>query len=158
MIDDGDCGEIGGLKIGRGNRSTRRKPAPGPLCPPQIRHDQTLARTRAAAVGSQRLTALPMTRPHTALKCNTLCSLTSLSLSLSTYGSLVLPFRVRFLCCSESACICSLMASYFQICLEPSALFYRLKMFWKLLNWAVIHTAPAIEDLSSSAYLNIPCY
>jgi hypothetical protein len=26
MIDDGDCGEIGGIKIGRGNRSTRRKP------------------------------------------------------------------------------------------------------------------------------------
>jgi hypothetical protein len=31
MIDDGDCGEIGGMKIGRGNRSTRRKPAPAPL-------------------------------------------------------------------------------------------------------------------------------
>jgi hypothetical protein len=25
MIGDGDCGEIGGMKIGRGNRSTRRK-------------------------------------------------------------------------------------------------------------------------------------
>jgi hypothetical protein len=36
MIDDGDCGGIGGMKIGRGNRSTRRKPAPAPLCPPQI--------------------------------------------------------------------------------------------------------------------------
>jgi hypothetical protein len=34
MIGDGDCGEIGGLKIGRGKRSTRRKPAPAPLCPP----------------------------------------------------------------------------------------------------------------------------
>jgi hypothetical protein len=39
MIDDGDCGEIGGMKIGRGNRSIRRKPAPAPLCPPQIPHD-----------------------------------------------------------------------------------------------------------------------
>jgi hypothetical protein len=39
MIDDGDCGEIGGMKIGRGNRSTRRKPAPAPLCPPHIPHD-----------------------------------------------------------------------------------------------------------------------
>jgi hypothetical protein len=57
LIDDGDCGEIGGMKIGRGNRSTRRKPAPAPLCPPQIPHDQTRARTRAAAVGSQRVTA-----------------------------------------------------------------------------------------------------
>jgi hypothetical protein len=31
MIDDGDCREIGGMKIGRGNRSTLRKPAPAPL-------------------------------------------------------------------------------------------------------------------------------
>jgi hypothetical protein len=30
---DYDDGEIGGM-IGRGNRSTRRKPAPVPLCPP----------------------------------------------------------------------------------------------------------------------------
>jgi hypothetical protein len=39
MIGDGDCGEVGGMKIGRGNRSTRRKPAPAPLCPPQNPHD-----------------------------------------------------------------------------------------------------------------------
>jgi hypothetical protein len=34
----GDCdgGEFGGMKIGRGNRSTRRKPVPASLCPPQI--------------------------------------------------------------------------------------------------------------------------
>jgi hypothetical protein len=52
--DDYDDGEIGGM-TGRGNRSTRRKPAPVPLCPPQTAH---AARTqnRAAAVGSQRLT------------------------------------------------------------------------------------------------------
>jgi hypothetical protein len=51
MRDEGDYGAIGGgLKIDRGNRSTRRKPAPAPLCPPQIPHDQTRARTRAAAV------------------------------------------------------------------------------------------------------------
>jgi hypothetical protein len=43
MIDEGDCGAIGGIKIGRGNRSTRRKPVPAPFCPPQIPHDQTLA-------------------------------------------------------------------------------------------------------------------
>jgi hypothetical protein len=28
MIDDGDCGAISGIKIGKGNRSTPRKPAP----------------------------------------------------------------------------------------------------------------------------------
>jgi hypothetical protein len=52
---DYDDGEIGGM-IGRGNRSTRRKPAPVPLCPPQTPHTAH-TRTRAAAVGSQRLTA-----------------------------------------------------------------------------------------------------
>jgi hypothetical protein len=38
----GDCedGEIGGMNC-RGNRNTRRKPAPTPLCPPQIPLDQT---------------------------------------------------------------------------------------------------------------------
>jgi hypothetical protein len=55
--DDDDYGAICGIKIGRGNRSTRRKTAPAPLCPPHIPHDQTRAQTRAAAVGSQRLTA-----------------------------------------------------------------------------------------------------
>jgi hypothetical protein len=45
MIDEGDCGAIGGMKIGRGNQSTWRKRAPAPLCPPQIPHDQTRART-----------------------------------------------------------------------------------------------------------------
>jgi hypothetical protein len=33
---DYDDGEISGMIIGRGNRSTRRKPAPLSLCPPQI--------------------------------------------------------------------------------------------------------------------------
>jgi hypothetical protein len=54
---DYDDGEFGGMKIGRGNRSTRRKPASAPLCPTQIPLDKTRARTRAAVVGSQRLTA-----------------------------------------------------------------------------------------------------
>jgi hypothetical protein len=36
MIDDGDCGAVHGMKIGRGNRSIRRKPTPASLCPPQI--------------------------------------------------------------------------------------------------------------------------
>jgi hypothetical protein len=35
--DYGD-GEIGGMMIGRGNRSTRRKPAPVPRGPPQTPH------------------------------------------------------------------------------------------------------------------------
>jgi hypothetical protein len=61
----GDCedGEFGGMKIGKGNRSIRRKPTPAPICPPQIPLDQTRARNRAAAVGSQLLTAWAMARP-----------------------------------------------------------------------------------------------
>jgi hypothetical protein len=52
--DDGEIG--GGMMIGRGNRSTRRKAAPVPLCPPQTPH-AARTRTQAAVVGSQRLTA-----------------------------------------------------------------------------------------------------
>jgi hypothetical protein len=52
MIDE-ECGVVGGMRIGRGNRSTRGKPAPVPLCPP---HDLTWDQTWAAAVGSRRLT------------------------------------------------------------------------------------------------------
>jgi hypothetical protein len=35
---DYDDGEIGGMMIARGNRSTRRKPAPVPLFSPQTPH------------------------------------------------------------------------------------------------------------------------
>jgi hypothetical protein len=52
-----DDAEFGEMKIGRGNRSARTKPAPAPLCPPQIPLEQTRDRTRAAAMGSYRLTA-----------------------------------------------------------------------------------------------------
>jgi hypothetical protein len=52
---DYDDGEICGM-ISRGNRSTRRKPVPVPLRPPQTPH-AARTRNRAAAVGSQRLTA-----------------------------------------------------------------------------------------------------
>jgi hypothetical protein len=55
--DDDECGAVGGMRIGRGNRSTRRKPAQAPLFKPQIPHDPTWDRTRAAAVGSRRLIA-----------------------------------------------------------------------------------------------------
>jgi hypothetical protein len=63
MIDD-DYGAVGGMRIGKGNRSTRRKPAPVQLRPPQIPHDLTWDQTRVAAVGSQRLTAWAVARPQ----------------------------------------------------------------------------------------------
>jgi hypothetical protein len=65
--DDDDCGAIDGMLIGRANRSTRRKPVSVLLCPPQIPHDLSLARTRAAAVGSRRLTAWAVARPNSPL-------------------------------------------------------------------------------------------
>jgi hypothetical protein len=37
MIMDDECGEIGGM-LGRGNRSTGRKPAVVPLYQPKIPH------------------------------------------------------------------------------------------------------------------------
>jgi hypothetical protein len=56
--DDGETGRM----IGKGNRSTRRKPATVPLWPPQTPH-AAWTRTRAAAVGTQRLTAWATARP-----------------------------------------------------------------------------------------------
>jgi hypothetical protein len=64
MIDEGNCEAIGGMKTGTGNRSTRRKPAPVPLCLPHIPHGVTWAWTGAAAMGSRRLTAWTMARLH----------------------------------------------------------------------------------------------
>jgi hypothetical protein len=55
--DDDECGAVSRMRIGRGIRSTRRKPVPVPLCPPQIPHDLTWDSTRASAAGSRRLTA-----------------------------------------------------------------------------------------------------
>jgi hypothetical protein len=52
---DYEDGEFGGM-ISRGNRSTRRKRTPVPLCPPKTPH-AARTQTQAAAVGSQRLTA-----------------------------------------------------------------------------------------------------
>jgi hypothetical protein len=56
------------MKIGRWNLSTRRKPTPAPLCSSEIPLDQTRDRTRAAAVGSQRLAASAMARPSVELR------------------------------------------------------------------------------------------
>jgi hypothetical protein len=57
MIGDSDCGEIGAMKIGRGNRSTlEKKPSPVPLCPPQTPTCCPDVNS-GAAVESQRLTA-----------------------------------------------------------------------------------------------------
>jgi hypothetical protein len=56
VIDD-KCGAVGGMRIGRGNWTTQRKPTPLPPCPPQIPHDLTWAWTWATTVGSWRTSA-----------------------------------------------------------------------------------------------------
>jgi hypothetical protein len=66
MMVDHACGAFGGM-FGRGYRSTRRKPVTIPLCSPQIPHNLTRSRTRAAAVGSRRPTAWATTRPGSTL-------------------------------------------------------------------------------------------
>jgi hypothetical protein len=60
--DDNDCGLVGGM-CGMGNHNARSKPVPVPLCPPEIPHEQTWARTRATEMGSRRLTAWAMAQP-----------------------------------------------------------------------------------------------
>jgi hypothetical protein len=52
MIDNKECGEVSGMRNGKGKHSSRRRHAPVPLCSPQIPHDLTRAQNRPVAVGS----------------------------------------------------------------------------------------------------------
>jgi hypothetical protein len=58
VIDDDECGEVGGMRIGTVNQSTLRRPAPLLLCPPQIPYVLTWTLTRTAAEGSHLLSGL----------------------------------------------------------------------------------------------------
>jgi hypothetical protein len=55
-----ECRAVGGMRIGRGNRSSRRKFAAVPLCPPENPYDLKRDRTRAAVVKTRRLTTRVM--------------------------------------------------------------------------------------------------
>jgi hypothetical protein len=100
MLDDGECGAVGGMRIRKGNRSTRRKTGPEPVCPPQIPHDLTWARTRAAVVGSRRLTHCLVTvwpepveyNPHLRILISKMCFNTG-HLSLSRSWNCLFLFR-----------------------------------------------------------------
>jgi hypothetical protein len=78
-MDDDECGAVGVMivMIVSGSRSTRRKPASVPLCPPQIPRGLTRVRTRAAAVGSQ-----PSVQFTMASTCKTKCYLITRNLNL----------------------------------------------------------------------------
>jgi hypothetical protein len=52
--DNYECGAVGGIRIGRGNRRIMRDFIPMPICPPQV--------PQAAVVGSRRLMAIAMPR------------------------------------------------------------------------------------------------
>jgi hypothetical protein len=65
-----EYGEVGGMRIGKANRSTRRNPAPVPLFVPKMPHDLTWDLTRADTVVSRRPTAPVMARPSTIIKCD----------------------------------------------------------------------------------------
>jgi hypothetical protein len=89
--------------IGRGSRSTRRKPAPVPLCPQQSPH-AARTRTRVAAVGSQRLTAELRHGPLVAVSFSfSLHILCQLFYSSSMYFCLYL-VRTGLCCCQANEC------------------------------------------------------
>jgi hypothetical protein len=46
-----EYGAVGGVRIGKGNRSIRGKPGLVPLCPPQVIHELTWDRIRVALMG-----------------------------------------------------------------------------------------------------------
>jgi hypothetical protein len=62
MIDDNECGAVGGMDD-RENRNSRTKPVPVQLCPPQTPHVLIWDGTRATSVGGRRITAWAMARP-----------------------------------------------------------------------------------------------
>jgi hypothetical protein len=73
MIDDDKCRAVCGMRIGKENRSARRKPAPVSLCPTW----PDLGSNPSVAEGSRRVTAWAMAPPIVTLdilpKLNTLC-------------------------------------------------------------------------------------
>jgi hypothetical protein len=63
--DDNEYGAFGGMRIGKENLSTRRKPSTVPLCLLQVPHDFIWNRTRVKDVGNrQRNTARAMARQY----------------------------------------------------------------------------------------------
>jgi hypothetical protein len=122
MIAD-ECRAVVGMRICRGNRSTRRKHAPVPFCPPQNPWPDPDSNP-AAVVESQWLTAWAMARPlliHIR-SCNWMHSFTWLSRYVDLSQHLVQSLHyfghtpsvwllVKPLCC----CFCRIENTVFQI-------------------------------------------
>jgi hypothetical protein len=65
VLDDrmiNECGAVHGMRKGRGNRSTQRKPPLLPLCPPQFSQDLLWHQTLAVAVGNSQLTVCALSQ------------------------------------------------------------------------------------------------
>jgi hypothetical protein len=123
------------------------KPAPAPLCPPQIPLDQTRDRTRdrtrAAAVGSLRLTAWAMARPsfYLVFVCFSSCSFSSkrcvpFLFVFPTVGPdgpdcwATVRSPIRF-CIMSKTCLCSLFNSFHFTRFECPARPYQLTFYKK---------------------------
>jgi hypothetical protein len=100
--NEDDCGEHDGMKIGRGIWSSRRKPAPAPLLSITKSHVPTRVWTRAAAVGSRRLTAWAMARPSFQLTAisyfqKAVLVTSVIGLAFLSHGSLLMEITLQLL-------------------------------------------------------------
>jgi hypothetical protein len=95
---DYDDGEIGGM-IDRGNRSTRRKPTPVPLCPPPVGSQRLTAWATARPWGAQIQIALQKTEQvrnsKEKLKSIRLGNSVKVAQGLFTGGIFIVPFLAR---------------------------------------------------------------
>jgi hypothetical protein len=77
-----------------------KKPAPVPLCPPQISYDQTWARTRAAAVVSRRLTAWAVVWPYFWKSVGNVRTITCLFVHSYTSHFIQIMVQLKYITCS----------------------------------------------------------
>jgi hypothetical protein len=130
---DDECGAIGGM-FGRGNWSTRRKPAPVPHCPPQIPHDLTWA----AMLGSQWLTAWAMVWPESLLSlCCILVSYLVYSSVLKMEAEPLLDANFMMLSCLAF----SILRMEVLCSSEMSIDFQRIVLLYIPEDWILLHFA-----------------
>jgi hypothetical protein len=132
--------------IGKGNRSTRRKPAPVPLCPPQTPH-ATWTRTRAAAVGSQRLTAWTTARLSS-------CTLSRDFFMIPLFTQWRIPLLKLQDCNTFRNVLCSQYTCFFLFCEESIECFPRSFQicFSPLVTVSVIPMTTGMTKHSYSAF------
>jgi hypothetical protein len=109
-------GATGGIKFGRGNRSTRRIPTPAPLCPPQNPIWQTRSRTPDRSSGKPATNRLSYGAAHLSIY-----SSIYLSIYLSIYVSMYLSTRLSTrLSIYPSTRLSTRLSIYLPTCLSVS--------------------------------------